>query len=166
MKALILFTTLFIVLVLLAAFWYIFLFYKKPLDEEAANSLVHAVMHRDAERVALLINQGADLEERNYRGSTPLRIALGSDQMIIAEMLVNAGADVFTMDSLYITAAGALEDSRLRPDVPEGEAMLRLRKIFEEKGVIFPVPSPQEMPQALENGTWPNHATPPPLKTS
>ena len=125
------------------------------------KTLIDAVRYRDLSLVEKLIQQGADLEQRDHRGSTPLRIAVGSDQFAIAEKLIEAGADPFTMDSLYITAAGGVEKSLLTPDSPDGAARLRLLEVFKEKGITFPVPSPQEMPQALKDGRWPKHATPP-----
>ena len=127
------------------------------------KTLIDAVRYRDLTLVEKLIQQDVDLEQRDHRGSTPLRIAAGSDQFVIAEKLIEAGADPFTMDSLYITAAGGVENSSLTPDSPDGAARVRLLEVFKEKGITFPVPSPQEMPQALEDGRWPKHATPPPL---
>ncbi|MEM7666598.1 MAG: ankyrin repeat domain-containing protein [Pseudomonadota bacterium] len=128
------------------------------------KSLVDAVRHRDAELVSRLIEEGAPLEERDYRGSTPLRIAAGSEQYLIAEQLVAAGADPFTMDSLYVTAAGGIWTSSLEPESPEGAARERLLDVFKERGVPLPPPPPKEMPQAIKDGIWPAHAAPPPLE--
>ena len=128
------------------------------------NSLIDAVRYRDAELVDQLVEQGAPIEERDYRGATPLIIALGSDQMLIAERLIAGGADPFTMDSLYTTASGLLSDSRLSSDTPEGEARDRLLDVFKERGVPMPPPAPKDMPAALESGAWPAHAAPPPLE--
>ena len=127
------------------------------------KSLVDAVRYRNAQLVENLIEQGAPLEERDYRGSTPLRIAAGTEQYLIAERLVAAGADPFTMDSLYITAAGGVWISSLDPATPEGAARERLIAIFRDRGVPLPPPSPQDMPAALKDGRWPAHAAPPPL---
>ncbi|GEM_PF-6898457 len=128
------------------------------------NSLINAVMKRDIQLVDRLIEQGAFLEARNHRGSTALRIASGSEQFLIAEKLFNAGADPFTMDSLYITAVGGILHSNLIDDTDEGAARIRLLKAFRDRGVPMPPPAPAEMKDALKNGQWPDHAKPPPLK--
>ena len=127
------------------------------------TSLIDAVMYRDPQRVEQLISQAAPLEERDPRGATPLMIATASEQYLIAEQLVAAGADPFALDSLYITAAGGLWISNLTPDSPEGAARQRLLKVFRERGVPLPPPTPQEMPEALKDGRWPARSAPPPL---
>lgn len=127
------------------------------------DSLIDAVRFRDAERVERLIEQGAPLEERDHRGATPLIVAAGSEQYVIAERLVAAGADPFAMDSLYITAAGLVLDSGLQPDTAEGAARQRLLAILRDQGVPLPPPTRADMPAALQDGTWPAHAAPPPL---
>lgn len=126
-------------------------------------SLIDAVRHRDSALVARLIEEGRPLEERDHRGSTPLRIATGSEQYLIAEQLVAAGADPFTMDSLYITAAGGVWTSNLEAGSPEGDARQRLIGVFKDRGVPLPPPPPKEMPDALKSGLWSAHAAPPPL---
>lgn len=128
------------------------------------QSLFDAVLHRDGEQVKRLIARGAPLDERDRDGATPLMIATASEQYLIAEQLVAAGADPFAMDSLYITAAGGLWVSNLMPDTPEGAARDRLLKVFRERGVPLPPPTPQEMPEALKDGRWPARASPPPLR--
>ncbi len=128
------------------------------------KSLIDAVRYRDPELVTRLIDEGAPLEERDYRGATPLIIAAASEQYLIAEQLVAAGADPFAMDSLHITAAGGIWTSGLEAETPEGAARERLLAVFRERGVPLPPPPPKEMPQALKDGLWPAHAAPPPLK--
>lgn len=129
------------------------------------QSLVDAVLYRDADRVKRLIERGAPLDERDQDGATPLMIATASEQYLIAEQLVAAGADPFAMDSLYITAAGGLWASNLMPETPEGAARERLISVFRDRGVPLPPPTPQEMPEALKDGRWPAHAAPPPLQS-
>lgn len=127
------------------------------------TSLIDAVRNRDGDTVSQLIEAGAPLDERDYRGSTPLRIAAGSEQYVIAEQLIAAGADPFTMDSLYVTAAGAIYKSNLGPTSEEGEARERLLAVLKERGVPLPPPAPKDMKKALADGLWPAHAAPPPL---
>lgn len=128
------------------------------------KSLIDAVLYRDADLVEQLIAQGAPLEERDQDGATPLMIATASEQYLIAERLVAAGADPFAMDSLYITAAGGLWISNLTSDTPDGAARERLIQIFHDRGVPLPPPTPQDMPEAIKAGRWP--ARPAPQKQS
>ncbi len=127
-------------------------------------SLIDAVNNRNEAQVDQLIAAGAPLEERDERGSTPLWIAAASEQYIIAEKLVTAGADPFTMDSFYITAAAGILSSDLMEEMPDGAARLRLLDVLTERGVPMPPPPPSEMPEALRDGRWPAHAAPPPLE--
>ena len=127
------------------------------------KELIDAVRNRNLGMVEALITKGYPLEERDHRGSTALRIAAGSEQYVIAEKLVEAGADIYTMDSLHITAAGAIYKSNLIAGNPDGNARQRLLELMRELEVPEPVPSRKEMPLALKNGGWPAHATPPPL---
>jgi hypothetical protein len=122
------------------------------------KSLIDAVLYRDAELVEQLIAQGAALEERDQDGATPLMIATASEQYLIAEQLVAAGADPFAMDSLYITAAGGLWMSNMTSDTPDGAARERLIQVFRDRGVPLPPPTPQDMPEALKDGRWPARA--------
>lgn len=62
----------------------------KPLTE-----LLLAIYHRDVETAIQLIENGQQINETNYRGDTPLMIAINTYQPEIAEKLIAAGADVF-----------------------------------------------------------------------
>ena len=128
------------------------------------KTLNEAVMHGDREAVARMIAEGFDVEVRNYRGTTPFLTAAETDQHIIAEMLLDAGADPFTMDSLYISAARGIELSNMSPDTQKGQARLRIIEKMKAAGVPWPPPPSKEFPQAFEDGRWPKHAMPPPLE--
>ena len=134
---------------------------KKSMDYKTIKD---AVMHSDREAVARMIAEGYDVEERDYRGNTALNVAAKTDQHIIAEMLLNAGADPFSMDSFYFTAASSIYESEMSPDTDKGQARLRVLAKMEAEGVQIPPPNPKEFPQAFEDGRWPKHAMPPPLE--
>ena len=121
-----------------------------------------AIYASDRQAVARMIAEGRPVDERDYRGDTPFGLATATDQHIIAEMLLDAGADPFAMDSLYSPAASGVYYSNMSPDVPKGQARLRVLKKLEAAGVPLPPPRPKEFPQAFEDGRWPMHAVPPP----
>ena len=126
------------------------------------KTLNEAVMHSDREAVARMIAEGHFVDKRDHRGTTPFGLAAATDQHIIAEMLLDAGADPFAMDSFFITAAGDIIDSRMSPETQKGQARLRIIEKMRAVGVPIEVTSPKEFPQAFEDGRWPKHAMPPP----
>ena len=128
------------------------------------KTLNEAVMHGDREAVARMIAEGYPVDERNWDGTTPFGLAASTDQHIIAEMLLDAGADPFAMDSLHITAAGSIYRSRMSPDTQKGQARLRIIEKMKAAGVPWPPPPRKEVPQAFEDGRWPKHAMPPPAE--
>lgn len=64
------------------------------LEETEKKDLLTAVSSNEVTEVRQLINQGADLDERNYETHTPLMIAALLGNREIVEMLLAAGADV------------------------------------------------------------------------
>lgn len=69
---------------------------KAPSDPDAA--LLDAAEAGDADRVAIALRAGADLETRNGRSRTPLLLAAAADQLAVARLLLSLGADVNAVD--------------------------------------------------------------------
>ena len=128
------------------------------------KTLNEAVMHGDREAVARMIAEGYEIDARKFDGATAFNLAAKTDQHIIAEMLLDAGADPFTMDSFHFTAASSILESNMSPDTQKGQARLRILAKLEAAGVTLPPPRPKEFPQAFEDGRWPKHAMPPPFE--
>lgn len=68
--------------------------------EMAAYRGIHAaVAGNDLDQVQYLIEQRADLDQRDSHGRTPLMVAAYTGNRRVAEVLISAGADVDALDS-------------------------------------------------------------------
>jgi hypothetical protein len=124
-------------------------------DRMDQTSLVSAVMHRDERAVTRLLRAGADVNERDDDGATPLILATGTDQYRLAEQLLEHGADVFAMDRFGHTAGVFTQFSTLGPDSGDGAARLRLLAALIEMGYPSPIPDPKETKRLAAAGKWP-----------
>jgi hypothetical protein len=58
-------------------------------------SLIEAVKNRDHEKVQSLIKSGADVNQQDEQGWTPLNFAAGKGDLSLVKALVENGADIF-----------------------------------------------------------------------
>lgn len=72
-------------------------------NKDTKQTLLNAVQQKDLHTVKKLIRAGADLDQRNERGRTPLMIATYNNDVEIAEILIETGADVNIQDDMYNT---------------------------------------------------------------
>jgi hypothetical protein len=121
-----------------------------------ANSggLVQATMDESEARVRLLVSQGANLEEADHKQQTALLIATMTDQFEIAEVLIDAGANVWTASMFGWTPGYAAQTSRIAGG-PDAEARQRVIAKLQAKGFPFPAPTPEQVEAAMEKGQWP-----------
>ena len=77
---------------------------KQRIDEEIGEKLKNAIINGSSSNVELLINTGADVNERyeRYDDLTPLYYAIYNGESSIVELLINAGADVNTIYGVYV----------------------------------------------------------------
>lgn len=119
------------------------------------KTLIDAVMSRDPSVVSSLLARGVDVNLTDARGRTPLIVATGTDQFVIAEMLIDRGADVFAIDRLGFTAGQFAEFSSLTPDSENGAARLRVLQKLKLHGFPFPAPNPEKTKALAAQGQWP-----------
>ena len=67
------------------------------------RQLLNAAGTGDADKIALLVEAGADLETRDARERTPLLVAVTTDHVDAARVLVEAGADPDALDDRHDT---------------------------------------------------------------
>lgn len=118
------------------------------------NGLVEAVMIEDADRVRQLIAAGASLEDQDGDEQTPLLIAAKTDQFVIAEMLLDAGANIWAKSDFGWTVGYAAQTSKLTSGA-ENEARLRLLEKLKAKGFPFPAEHPTVIEAKAAKGEWP-----------
>lgn len=74
------------------------------LSSDARNrQLISAARSGNADKIALLLEAGADLETRNSRDRTPLLLAVTEDRVDAARTLIAAGADPDALDDQHDT---------------------------------------------------------------
>lgn len=122
---------------------------------ESMKTLIDAVMSRDRAAVSSLLGRNVDLNITDARGQTPLIAATGTDQFVVAEMLIDHGADVFAMDRMGFTAGQFAEFSSLTPDSENGAARLRVLQKLKMRGFPFPAPNPEKTKALAAQGQWP-----------
>lgn len=66
--------------------------------EDLFDELVTCVIEGDVDRVAVLLDRGADVNGRNERGETPFSYACAYNQLAAARLLHARGADINSID--------------------------------------------------------------------
>lgn len=85
--------------------------------------LIEAVQDGNIERVRELIASGADVDQQDEQGWTPLNFAAGKGNTAVAKLLIEKGADVFKAGrdqrtpAMIALAAGRAETARFLRDV-------------------------------------------------
>jgi ankyrin repeat protein len=78
----------------------------------AKSSLLYAAREGHLEMVQLLLSSGANIEQADANGVTPLLMAIMNNQIPVAHLLIRKGADVKTPDWYGDTALWAAVDLR------------------------------------------------------
>lgn len=126
-------------------------------DMDNAESVRIAVEQRDPEAVRVAVAAGRGIDERNDVGATPLITAVSSGQFVIAEMLVDGGADIFAADRFGLTAAHLAAIVPFPPGTVEGDAKQRVLAKLRQRGMPQPPPPQTEVLRMIEAGEWPPH---------
>lgn len=122
---------------------------------EGYPQIFEAIGDRDRDRVARLIASGADVEARGYGQGTPILKAALTHNWVMAEMLLEAGADPMVPDEFGITLPAVAARSRLKPESDEGQALARVRAVLADRGLITLVFSPDQVRMMMAEGRWP-----------
>ena len=123
-----------------------------------STSLTTAVYNRDERRVRELLAARADLEERASDSSTPLLLATETDQFTIAEVLIDAGADIWATSEFGDSVGWAAEHSRVVRGA-EADARKRILAKLRKLGFPFPAPHSSRVLNAIQAGQWPPKRT-------
>jgi hypothetical protein len=114
------------------------------------TSLPEAALYGSRAGINRLIGEGANLEATDHKGQTALLIAAKTDNFAMVEMLLDAGADMWTTSDFGWTVGYALETSNVQSSRRD-KLIERLRVA----GFPFPAPHPDNVKEMLQKGTWP-----------
>ena len=123
--------------------------------EPAGGDLAYAVAARRYDETRRLLEAGANPEDPDDTGDTPLLNATASDQFRMANLLLDFGANPFATDSLGFTPGIYTNESRVRPGTPEGQARSRLIQRLRAAGYPWPPPNAPEVMRLRAEGEWP-----------
>jgi uncharacterized protein len=90
------------------------------------SPLMHAL--EDLEMVQLLIAHGADVNQKNFRGMTPLMGAAGGRKVAVVKYLIEKGADVKARDQDGYTALIYAENTRATFYAEERDQIIQVLK--------------------------------------
>jgi hypothetical protein len=122
-----------------------------------SDSVLKAVLNRDEGNVRALVAARANLEERDVDASTPLLLASETNQFVIAEVLIDNGANIWATSEFGDTVGFVAERSRLAGGA-DFEARARVLEKLKARGFPFPAEQPAVVEEKLKRGEWPPRA--------
>jgi ankyrin repeat protein len=96
------------------------------------SPLMHAI--EDLEMVQLLVAHGADVNQKNFRGATPLMGAAGGRNVAVVKYLIEKGADVKARDRDGYTALTYAENTHATFYAAERDEIIQVLKRAEAGG--------------------------------
>ena len=123
-------------------------------QDNAANAM-YAVEQRDPAAAQQAASARRGLEQRDESGNTPFLKALASGQFIIAEILLDHGADPWAVDEFGLTAGHRLAANPWGPGTIEGDAKQRVTAKLSARGFPLPPPPQEEVLAMAASGRWP-----------
>lgn len=103
-----------------------------------------AADHDRIEPIKVLFARGLSIEARDTSGDTLLIHAISVNDIEFAAWLIEQGANVHAISGFLISAAGSLQ-SKLERAGSNAPRYLKLKAMFEARGVVFPVPTAVEL---------------------
>lgn len=107
----------------------------------------------DAVREAVAVKRG--MEQLDESSSTSFLKACASGQYVIAEILLDGGANAWAVDEFGLAAAHYIEVSPFPPGTQEGDAKERVLAKLRARGFPFPPPAQEEILHLVAAGQWP-----------
>lgn len=95
----------------------------------------------------LLLKRGAPIDARDKSGYTVMMRAIDAQDYEMAEWLLKQGASVHIEAKGGMTPAYSIQYDlqKFKPGSPTRNKVLHLKKLMEERGAVFPAPSPEEV---------------------
>jgi uncharacterized protein len=95
----------------------------------------------------VILKRGAPIDMPDGAGYTIMMAAIDTQDFDLAEWLLLKGASVHVVANGGMTPAYSIQYDlqKFRPGTPTHNKVLHLKKLMEERGAIFPAPSPAEV---------------------
>lgn len=117
--------------------------------------LPELIMKRDYAGVKSALDSGANPNAKDNRGNPPLVLATATDQYLIANLLLQNGADMLATDDFGLLPAILAQQSRVLPESSEGAARQVFINELQRRGHPWPPPDPVKVTALKAEGRWP-----------
>ncbi|MBA4178146.1 MAG: hypothetical protein C0505_16555 [Leptothrix sp. (in: Bacteria)] len=121
------------------------------LGKETLESLMFgAVSLPRPQALDLLLQRGAPIDLPDAAGYTIFMRAMGAQDYDLAAKLLQRGASLKVESTSGATPASSVQFhlQKFKPGSPSHEKVARLKAMMEARGVVFPVPTPQQVRDA------------------
>lgn len=122
-----------------------------------------AILANSAGAMRMLLDFRADPDAMDASGRRPLHVALDVEHFRLAELLLDAGADIWAIDATGANLGTSVTKPAMRDDPDELAARHRLSVRAARLGWPDPAPTPQAILAAAIEGRWPPVADARPL---
>lgn len=116
-------------------------------DDTIRHLLFESVVLSRPRCLELLLKKGVPVDFLDKSGHTIMMRAMDAQDFDLAEWLILNGASVHTEANGGMTPAYSIQYDlqKFRPGTPTHDKVLRLKKLMEKRGAVFPAPSPAEV---------------------
>lgn len=105
--------------------------------------------------VRMLLDFRADVNAMDELGNRPLHTALDMERFLIAELLLDRGADPWAIDSGGANLGSSVQEVMITNKPDEAAAQQRLQQRLARIGWPSPPPSPEQVRRLALDGQWP-----------
>jgi uncharacterized protein len=111
------------------------------------NLLFESVTDNSPQCLEILFKRGVPIDLPDSADYTVMMRAMDAQDYDLAEWLLLKGASVFVATGGGVTPAYSVEFhlKKFKPGSPTYNKVLHLKKLMEERGAVFPAPSPEEV---------------------
>ena len=113
------------------------------------------IKQNDQAKVAALLDNGADIEAAGYHGATPILSAAMVDNWIMAEFLMQRGANIAAFDRAGFNLPYLTAHAKVAKGSPTEAALNRVRKALNDHGLLERIWEPAEVRALIKQGKWP-----------
>ncbi|MCO6381875.1 ankyrin repeat domain-containing protein [Oceanicola sp. 502str15] len=128
------------------------------IEEKGPDGLpiIHWWVEREEfEKIQALLDAGGDIEVPGFQGATPLLKAAVADSWPMAVFLIERGAFVGAVDRRGMTLPWLAATSRVKEGNPDFPALLKVRELLNEKGMLGQYYEPNDVKKRIKEGNWP-----------